>query len=150
MPPGLTRDRRNPPASSAAVARSMSANRASRTGPERTLARALWHAGFRGYRLNWKGAPGRPDIAFPGRRVAIFVHGCFWHRCPTCRLPLPKSNREFWKEKFRANRARDRRKSKLLRNEGWKVHEVWECWIQERPLTVPTSLRRSLENPDRR
>ena len=67
----------------------MRANRARNTGPELRLRKALREAGLGGYRLNWKKAPGRPDIAYPGRKVAIFVHGCYWHHCPRCYPNLP-------------------------------------------------------------
>jgi DNA mismatch endonuclease (patch repair protein) len=107
----------------------MQANRAKDTTPERILRKRLWDCGFRGYRLHSRDVPGRPDIAFRRQKVAIFVHGCFWHRCPHCKLPLPKSNRGFWAKKFRRNRARDSRKARQLKTSGWKVIEVWECQI---------------------
>ncbi len=105
----------------------MRANRAQDTGPELELRQALRAAGVLGYRLNWKGAPGRPDICFPRMRVAVFVHGCFWHHCPRCRFPLPKRNRNFWKEKFSRNRRRDARKVRALLKAGWQVQTFWEC-----------------------
>ena len=74
------RDKRSPVPKSEAASRVMSANRGRDTGPELRLRRALWAAGRRGYRLHYKKAPGRPDIAYPSRKIAIFVHGCFWHR----------------------------------------------------------------------
>lgn len=110
----------------------MRANRARDTGPERTLRRALRASGHPGYRLNWRGAPGRPDVAYPGRRVAVFVHGCFWHRCPRCQLALPRSNTAFWARKFELNRERDARTRDVLVARGWVVHEIWECDIRER------------------
>lgn len=122
----------------------MQANRAKDTEPELALRARLRSLGLVGYRLNWRGAAGRPDIAFVSRRIAVFVHGCFWHRCPTCRLPLPKSNREFWKAKFRANQGRDRRKRNSLEAEGWTVVEVFECWIRDHPGRIPTSLSAAL------
>ncbi len=90
------------------------------------------NAGHPGYRLNWKRAPGRPDISYPGRRVAIFVHGCYWHHCPRCHPNLPKSNPEFWARKFELNRERDARKRRQLEEAGWHVFEVWECDIRDR------------------
>ncbi len=109
----------------------MRANRSRDTVPERTLRHALRAAGFPGYRLNWRGAPGRPDVCYPGRRVAVFVHGCFWHRCPRCRLSLPRTNQGFWERKFDLNRERDARRRAELEERGWLVHEVWECDIRE-------------------
>ena len=76
--------------------------------------------GLGGYRLNWRKAPGRPDIAYPGRQVAIFVHGCYWHHCPRCYPNLPKSNPEFWARKFELNQERDARKRRNLEAAaGW-------------------------------
>lgn len=109
----------------------MKGNRARDTEPELLLRRLLREAGYPGYRLHWKKAPGRPDIAYPGRRVAIFVNGCFWHRCPNCRPSMPKSHPEYWKAKFAANRARDARKTEQLEAEGWTVVTVWECEIRD-------------------
>lgn len=105
----------------------MSSIRGRDTKPEVMLRKALWHAGMRGYRVNWKWAAGRPDVCFPGKKVAVFVHGCFWHRCPTCKPALPKSHRGFWRDKFTKNIARDRLRQLQLRNEGWRVIVVWEC-----------------------
>ena len=109
----------------------MQANRARDTQPERTLRRALREAGLGGYRLNWRKAPGRPDISYPGRRVAIFVHGCYWHHCTRCHPHLPKSNPEFWARKFELNRERDSRKRLQLEEIGWSVHEFWECDVRK-------------------
>ena len=108
----------------------MQANKSKDTKPELRVRRALRDAGLTGYRLHWKGAPGRPDVCFPGRRVAIFVNGCFWHRCPRCQLPLPKSNVDFWRDKFERNRARDARDNELLVADGWTVVVVWECCLE--------------------
>jgi DNA mismatch endonuclease (patch repair protein) len=108
----------------------MRANRARDTGPELRLRRALREAGLGGYRLNWKKAPGRPDIAYPGRKLAIFVHGCYWHHCPRCYPNLPRSNPEFWARKFELNRERDARKRANLESAGWRVIESWECDVR--------------------
>lgn len=125
----------------------MRANRASDTAPERALRSALRAAGHPGYRRNWRNAPGRPDIAYPGRRVAIFVHGCYWHHCPRCHPELPKSNPAFWARKFELNRERDARKRRQLEDAAWTVHEVWECDIRDRldgvVIEISTSLAAS-------
>lgn len=68
---------------------------------------------------------GRPDFAFPVERVAVFVDGCFWHRCPRCNL-TPKQNGDFWKEKLAGNVSRDRRVTRTLRSDGWRVVRIWE------------------------
>ena len=109
------------------VGRIMRGNRSKNTNPELLVRKALREMGWAGYRLHWRGAAGRPDIAFPGRRIAVFVHGCFWHRCPMCALPTPTSNPEFWEEKFARNTARDAALLEQLRIEGWRVFVIWEC-----------------------
>lgn len=111
----------------------MQANRSKNTGPEVRLRQLLRAAGYPGYRLHWKKAPGHPDIAFPGRKIAIFVNGCFWHRCPRCNPPAPRSNAEFWQVKFETNRARDARKTQALESSGWLVITVWECELRDHP-----------------
>ncbi|HJA28858.1 MAG TPA: very short patch repair endonuclease [Candidatus Olsenella pullicola] len=108
----------------------MQANRSKNTKPELLVRAALREAGLTGYRLHWKKAPGRPDVCFPGRRVAIFVHGCFWHRCPHCSPSRPKTHPEFWEAKFARNRERDGRDSALLVSAGWTVIVVWECRLR--------------------
>ena len=94
----------------------------------RALLREL---GFPGYRLQWKKAPGHPDIAYPGRKIAIFVHGCFWHHHEGCHYAtMPASNTEFWQAKFERNRQRDERVTAQLEAEGWKVIVIWECELK--------------------
>ncbi|MDE3113843.1 MAG: very short patch repair endonuclease, partial [Chloroflexota bacterium] len=124
--PLVATDRRNPHPTSLATRVAMVGNAGKGTKPELALRRLLSAAGARGYRLNARAEGIRPDLVWAGRKVAVFVHGCFWHRCPTCRYPLPKSHREFWLAKFRRNRARDRAKRRLLEKAGWHVVEVWE------------------------
>lgn len=121
---------RPPKATSAAVSKAMKGNKRQDTKPELLVRKRLWEAGLRGYRLQWKVA-GRPDIAWPGKKVAIFVNGCFWHRCPHCDLPIPKSNVEYWVVKFDANVERDHRKVAELEEAGWKVHIIWECQLKK-------------------
>lgn len=89
------RDGRAPIPDSEITSRVMSSNKGKNTKPEILMRDALRQIGIPGYRLHWKKAPGRPDIAYPGKKIAIFVHGCYWHRCPHCDLPLPKTNTEF-------------------------------------------------------
>lgn len=101
------------------------------TEPEMRLRRALWRQGLR-YRLHVRGLPGSPDIVFKSCRVAIFVHGCFWHRHVGCRLAtVPKSNRDFWERKFLANQERDERKRLELQGLGWRVVVVWQCETED-------------------
>ncbi|MCY3566626.1 MAG: very short patch repair endonuclease [Gammaproteobacteria bacterium] len=94
--------------------------------------RSLVHRmGYR-FRLHRKNLPGKPDLVFPGRKKAIFVHGCFWHwhPDPDCkRARMPKSRQEFWKPKLEANRRRDRENKEKLSSLGWEVLEIWECEV---------------------
>lgn len=130
IPHEFLRDGRAPQPKSMTTSIVMSANRGKNTRPEIELRRTLWHQGLRGYRLHERGLPGTPDIVYGRYRLAIFVHGCFWHRCPRCKLPLPKSHTAFWKEKFRMNKIRDRRNQRALVDAGWNSLEVWECEIR--------------------
>lgn len=110
----------------------MKGNRGKGTRPEVILRRILRGMGYR-YRLNHKDLPGSPDIAFVGRKRAIFLHGCFWHAHddPTCKLARrPKTRKDFWEKKFERNRARDARSEAALRAMGWQVMVVWECRLQ--------------------
>jgi DNA mismatch endonuclease, patch repair protein len=125
------RDNRSPTPKNENVSKVMSANKAKNTKPEILFRKSLWASGSRGYRSNYKKAPGSPDIAFPVKKIAIFVHGCFWHRCPKCNYPLPKNNIEFWKNKFEKNKARDIKKIKDLKKAGWKVLVFWECDLKK-------------------
>lgn len=123
------RDKRNPLPTYDSTSRVMSANKGSDTKPELIVRQALWNNGIKGYRLNYKKVPGKPDIAFVSRRLAVFINGCFWHRCPKCDLPLPKNNQNFWKSKFERTVARDQEKVDELLSLDWKVLVVWECEI---------------------
>jgi DNA mismatch endonuclease (patch repair protein) len=81
--------------------------------------------------------PGTPDLVFKEKCLAVFVHGCFWHRHKGCKLATtPKSNTEYWEAKFIANRQRDGRKIRQLRTLGWKVLVVWQCQIEADPAEV--------------
>jgi DNA mismatch endonuclease, patch repair protein len=96
---------------------------------EVALGRLLWAAGLRGYRKQWP-VDGKPDFAWPGRKIAVFVDGCFWHGC-RCKY-LPRSNQEFWHNKIETNKCRDRRVSDRLRQGGWKVIRIKECAVHGR------------------
>jgi DNA mismatch endonuclease (patch repair protein) len=110
----------------------MSGIRGKNTKPERLVRSLLFKAGYR-FRLHRKDLPGTPDIVMPGRRVAIFVHGCFWHQHHNCSLTrLPKSNAEFWKTKLSGNERRDLVKYGELASLGWRVLVIWECAIRRR------------------
>ncbi len=110
----------------------MSGIRGRDTRPEMAVRRALFSAGFR-YRLHRRDLPGAPDVALGGRKVAIFVHGCFWHRHGGCRYAkLPATRPEFWKEKLEGNTKRDARAIEALQAMGWRVFIVWECAIRDK------------------
>ncbi len=99
---------------------------------EMTVRRLVHRMGYR-YRLHGAKLPGRPDLVFPGRKKAIFVHGCFWHRHPDpdCKLArLPKSRQDFWIPKLEGNRARDLRQLEELEALGWSALILWECELK--------------------
>jgi len=99
------------------------------TKPELVFRRFLFSLGFR-YRKNYKKLPGRPDIIFIKKKIAIFIHGCFWHQHKNCKISNePRSNTTFWKEKFAKNLERDKRNQKDLREMGWRAKVIWECEI---------------------
>ena len=114
------------------------------TGPERAVRSLLWSAGYR-YRLNRRDLPGTPDIVLPGRRAAVFVHGCFWHGhdCPRG-ARQPKANAEYWRAKIARNVARDARNQADLTALGWRPLVVWECELK-RPETLCERLAKELD-----
>ena len=122
-------ERLAPPASTYAVHRSMQGNKRKDTKPELLVRQRLRQAGLTGYRLQWK-VPGRPDIAWPGKRTALFINGCFWHRCPHCNPSTPKRNVDYWQAKFARNVDRDRANVAALEAAGWHVHVIWECELK--------------------
>ncbi|WP_395673269.1 very short patch repair endonuclease [Phenylobacterium sp.] len=101
------------------------------TGPELTVRRALTALGAR-YRLHRKDLPGTPDVVLPARRLALFVHGCFWHGHDCARgARAPKQNAEYWQAKIGRNRTRDAASSAALQAAGWRVETIWECEMKE-------------------
>lgn len=111
--------------------RMMSGIRGKNTRPEMVVRQFLHAHGFR-YRLHARNLPGSPDIVLPKWMVAVFVHGCFWHRHQGCRFTTtPGSNAERWQTKFEENVARDRRDIRQLVSTGWAVIILWECGLRE-------------------
>ena len=101
------------------------------TKPELAARQWLWTHGYR-YRKNDRTLPGTPDIVVSAARVAIFIHGCFWHRHEGCSMAtMPKSNVEFWQAKFSRNVTRDQRVREQLRQLGWRTMVIWECQLKK-------------------
>src|SRR5665811_248624 len=112
------------------------------TGPEKRVRQALFSAGFR-FRLHSETIPGCPDIVLPRFRVAVFVHGCFWHghECPRGRRPA--SNVAFWAKKIDRNIARDREVLATVRKAGWKPKVIWQCDLERATDRLIRSLYRA-------
>ena len=117
----------------------MSGIRGKNTKPELLTRRALFAAGYR-FRLHRRDLPGAPDIAMSGRKIAIFVHGCFWHQHAGCKnAKLPSTRPEFWLRKLEGNVARDHRAVEALLLNDWRVLTVWECATRSLGSTVALS-----------
>lgn len=113
------------------VRRSMQSNRSTGTQPEERLRKALRDLGATGYRKNWRELPGTPDVVFPSARLAVFVHGCFWHGCRLCgSYRVPKTNEAFWREKVRRNQARHQVRLEELDAMGYRTLTFWECQLK--------------------
>lgn len=130
---GVTR--RRPKPLSELVSRQMSAMPSRDTSTEMAFRRELHSRGLR-YRTHLKTLPGKPDIAFTRARIAVFVDGCFWHRCPD-HGTTPKNNGKWWADKLEANVARDRRNDDYLQRLGWITVHVWE---HEDPSTAAEAI----------
>ena len=131
-----------PAASSYNALRTMQSNRRV-SGLETQFRGSLWAAGIRGYRLHAR-LPGKPDLVFGRVKLAVFVHGCFWHQCPKGHLPAPKANAGFWEAKFRENRRRDEAAVDSLTEMGWKVLTVWECDLRIDTAAAVEAVRQRL------
>lgn len=116
------------------------------TGPEVALRREVWRRGLR-YRVDTTPIPGRrrADLVFTRARVAVFVDGCFWHRC-ALHGTTPKANREWWLAKLDANAARDRATDRELAAAGWTVVRVWE---HEEPVAAASRVQAALRDRER-
>lgn len=114
------------------------------TGPELTLRRKLWALGLR-YRLTSKTPiPGKPDILFPGKKIAVFVDGCFWHGCPT-HGHIPKSRREYWQPKISRTKQRDSETNSRLAQMGWQVFRFWEHEVQDDPAQCASLVEQAVK-----
>jgi DNA mismatch endonuclease Vsr len=122
-----------------ARSRIMASIRARNTTPELAVRRLLHSLGLR-YRLHERRLPGSPDVVFKSRKVAVFVHGCFWHSHPGCKHNrLTSTQSEYWKAKLTRNVERDARKERELARLGWRVLVIWECEAK-RPELILTKL----------
>jgi DNA mismatch endonuclease (patch repair protein) len=124
----------------------MSRVRSRDTAPEIELRRALWAAGVRGWRLHSRKVPGRPDVAWLGRRVAIFVDGAFWHGHPDYYWG---QSGKFWDEKIDRNRKRDERVTGELIEAGWTVLRFWDFEVEQRPEQCVAAVCAALGLEDR-
>jgi DNA mismatch endonuclease (patch repair protein) len=120
------------------------ANRGRDTKPELLLRRALQKSGIFGFKVNYRIGTTHVDVAFPSKWVAVEVHGCLWHRCPICKLELPKTRTGFWERKFALNVERDARVRESLRRDGWTLLEFWEHELYETMPRCVENVRRAL------
>lgn len=121
--------------------RMMQAIKSHGTQPELFLRKYLHAQGYR-YRLHRKGLPGTPDLVLPRYSLAIFVHGCFWHRHAQCfYATTPATRKSFWLEKLEANSRRDQRSYEALRLQGWRVLVVWECGLKHCREQLPSVMQ---------
>lgn len=131
---------KSPEASSPSVSKSMKSNRSSGTKPELVLSKLLRK------KIKRNDLPGTPDFVYQKKNLAVFIHGCFWHRCPVCKLPLPKTHRIFWKNKFERNIQRDKLVKRKLRSIGWKNLVVWEHEMRKDPVKIAKKIKRVARN----
>jgi DNA mismatch endonuclease (patch repair protein) len=113
------------------------------TQPELALRRALWRAGLRGWRCHPKGIPGRPDLAWAGRRVAVFVDGAFWHGHPAY---YRGQSGAFWDAKIAKNRERDERVNRQLEGSGWRVVRLWDFEVATDSSACVDRVRSALDS----
>ena len=125
----------------------MSRIRGKDTSPERIVRAGLRAASITGYRVN-STLPGKPDIVFPRARLAVFIDGCFWHRCPKD-YREPGTRRDFWRKKIGHNVERDRQVDGILAGQGWTVVRFWEHEVSANPEQVVRSLAVRLGNSRR-
>jgi DNA mismatch endonuclease (patch repair protein) len=109
----------------------MSRIRAKNTGPEVKFRKLLFANGMRGYRVHYN-LLGKPDVVFIKKKIAIFIDGCFWHKCPVC-FKEPETRKEFWMKKINSNIERDKKADLQLQKDGWLVIRIWEHEIRKNP-----------------
>ena len=121
--------------------KNMSHIRSKDTSIELKVRKYLFSLGYR-YRVNYKELPGKPDIVFTKKKIAIFIHGCYWHghNCNCRYAHVSKSNTDYWNTKIQRNQERDKRNIEQLEKDGWKVIVLWECEIKENFEEIKTKL----------
>jgi DNA mismatch endonuclease (patch repair protein) len=112
---------------------------------ERRLRAFLVKAGIGGWSLHGSAEIGSPDFTFSRPKIAVFVHGCFWHSCPRCGH-VPKTNSPYWTAKLERNRSRDRRVQRAARDRGYVVVRIWECDLRERPTACVRRIKLALKD----
>lgn len=126
--------------------KNMSRIRGKNTEPEITLRKLLWSQNIRGYRIHYN-LPGKPDLVFTKKKIAIFIDGCFWHKCPLD-FQEPETRKEFWMKKINSNVERDERITKKLQDDGWTVLRFWEHEVRKKPEDVVEKILHTLKNPE--
>ena len=137
------RDGRAPIPKSKVTSLIMSHVRGKNTNPEVAFRKELRAQKVVDCKLHPKALPGRPDIYFPSEKLAVFINGCFWHRCPYCKPRIPKTHKAFWSKKFAANVARDKRKRAELKKLGIKSVVFWECQIKKNVQKLVAKLKKT-------
>jgi DNA mismatch endonuclease, patch repair protein len=113
------------------------------TGPEVKLRKLMSTTGIRGYRIHYN-LPGKPDIVFTKKKIAIFIDGCFWHKCPVC-FQEPETRKSFWMKKINSNVNRDKKVNEQLKEEGWSVMRFWEHDVRKNPDEIVKKISEILE-----
>lgn len=121
--------------------KNMSHIRSKDTSIELKVRKYLFSLSYR-YRVNYKKLPGKPDIVFTKKKIAIFIHGCYWHghNCNSRYAHISKSNTNYWNTKIQRNQERDKRNIEQLEKDGWKVIVLWECEIKDNFEEIKTKL----------
>ncbi|HAC14604.1 MAG TPA: very short patch repair endonuclease [Bacteroidetes bacterium] len=112
------------------------------TGPEIKLRKLLWSNNIRGYRIHYN-LPGKPDIVFTKKKIAIFIDGCFWHKCPVD-FQEPETRKEFWMKKINSNVERDQKNTRQLQDDNWTVMRFWEHDVRKNPAEIVKTIKETL------
>ena len=122
----------------------MSRIKGKNTGPELKLRKLLYANGIRGYRIHYD-LPGKPDIVFVKKKIAVFIDGCFWHKCPVC-FQEPETRKEFWTKKIHSNIERDKKVNEQLREDDWTIIRIWEHDVRKTPDKIIEKIIEILKN----